>query len=126
MPNEMVIFTRTYDFLTWLIPLTLNFPRSQRFVVTCRLQNATLNFQEAIITANGQRGRARSESLRAADSELHKIRLYLRLCERWRWLNTGQYQHASVQVAELGKLLGGWLKASSAKAWPSSDGPDLY
>jgi len=115
MSAEMVIFTRAYDFLTWLIPLTLNFPRSQRFVVTRRLQNAALNFQEAIIEANGQRGGARAESLRAADAELHKIRLYLRLCERWRWLNAGQYHHASAQVAELGKLLGGWLKTSPPK-----------
>lgn len=106
----MVIFTRTYDFVTWLIPLTMNFPRSQRFVVTDRLQTAALNFQERLIEANVQRGTKRAEILRAADADLLKIRLYLRLCERWQWLNPGQYQHASRMVAELGNLLGGWLK----------------
>jgi four helix bundle protein len=110
MSDEMVIFTRTYDFLTWLLPLTMSFPRSQRFVVTNRLQTAALNFQEQIIEANAQRGVKRVEKLHAADSELIKIRLYLRLCEKWQWINQGQYRHASQMVAEIGRLLGGWLK----------------
>jgi four helix bundle protein len=114
MPDEMVIFTRTYDFISWLLPMTMNFPRSQRFVVTNRLQAAALNFQEQIIEANAQRGAKRAEKLRAADAELLKIRLYLRLCERWQWLNPSQYRHASQMVAEMGNLLGGWIKTSSA------------
>jgi four helix bundle protein len=106
----MVIFTRTYDFISWLVPITMNFPRSQRFVITNRLQAAALNFQEQIIEANAQRGTRRAEKLRAADAELLKIRLYLRLCERWQWMNPGQYRYASQMVAEMGKLLGGWMK----------------
>jgi len=110
MPEEMVIFTRTYDFVSWLLPLTSNFPRSQRFIVTERLQSAVLNFQELIIEANAHRGPFRLEKLRLADAELRKARLYLRLCEKWDWITSGQYRHASAMVAEMGKLLGGWLK----------------
>lgn len=40
--QDMVIFTRTYDLLTWLIPATLNFPRTQRFVVTKYLYQSQL------------------------------------------------------------------------------------
>jgi four helix bundle protein len=110
MPEEMVIFTRTYDLLTWLLPASENFPRSQRFVVTQRLQKSVLDFQELIIEANNQRGAFRAEKLRLADSELRKARLYLRLCEKWDWMSANQYRHVSVMVAEIGRLLGGWLK----------------
>ena len=113
MTEEMVIFTRTYDFITWLIPLTENFPRSQRLIVTQRLQHAALDFQELIVEANSLRGTARIEKLHAADAELLKTRLYLRLCDRWQWINKGQYKHASSMVAEIGKLLGGWIKVTS-------------
>jgi len=113
MSDDMIIFTRTYDFITWLIPLTQNFPRSQRFIVTQRLQKAALDFQELIIEANALRGANRFEKLKAADAELLKTRLYLRMCDRWRWISKGQYYHASSQVAEIGKLLGGWLKTTS-------------
>jgi four helix bundle protein len=112
MAEEMIIFTRTYDFISWLLPLAEKFPRSQRFVVTQRLQSAALNFQESIIEANSLRGTLRAEKLRLADAELRKVRLYLRLCEKWRWINTGQYRHVSEMISEIGKLLGGWLKLS--------------
>ena len=110
MAEEMVIFTRAYDFVSWLLPLAEKFPKSQRFVVTARLQNAALNFQELIIEANAQRGPRRLEILRSADAELLKARLYLRLCEKWQWFTPGQFHHASGMVAELGRLLGGWMK----------------
>ncbi len=91
----------------------MNFPRAHRFVVTERLQGAALNFQELLIDANAVRGRIRGERLRAADAELLKLKLYLRLCNRWQWLSNGQYRHVSEMVAELGRLLGGWLKTVS-------------
>lgn len=108
--DSMVIFTRTYDFISWLIPRTMSFPRSQRFVVTQRLQDAALSFQEYLIEANRRRGRARLERLQMADAALDKARLYLRLALRWDWLNDGQYLHVSKMVKEIGDLLGGWIK----------------
>ncbi len=47
MPNskELVIFTQTYDLVTWLLPHCERFPKNQRFVVTQRLQGAALDFQ---------------------------------------------------------------------------------
>ena len=47
-----------------------------------------------------------------ADAELDKVRLYLRLAFRWKWLSPGQYKHAARQVTEIGKLLGGWKKVT--------------
>jgi four helix bundle protein len=110
MPDPAPIFPKTYDLLTWLIPHTLNFPRSQRFVVTKRLQDALLDFQEHIIEANRASGAARVTLLRQADADLDKVRLYLRLAARWEWLDEGQYRHVSLMIQELGKMLGGWIK----------------
>ena len=110
MPEPMVIFTRTYDLLNWLIPKSLDFPRAQRFVVTQRLQGAALDFQERIIEANRLRGRGRLAALQQADADLDKVRLYLRLAARWDWLSEGQYHHVSAMVKEIGELLGGWIK----------------
>ncbi|MEN8759855.1 MAG: diversity-generating retroelement protein Avd [Desulfobacterales bacterium] len=118
--EPMIIFTRSYDFITWLIPKTASFPRSQRFIVTKRLQDAALNFQEFIIEANRQRGRMRLERLRQADANLDKVRLYLRLSVRWQWLTEGQYHHVSRMVKELGDLLGGWIKQTIGTKRPSS------
>ena len=49
--TESPIFVRTYDFIQWLIPRTMGFPRSQRFILTKRLQDSVLDFYEVIIAA---------------------------------------------------------------------------
>ncbi len=114
IPAEMPLFTKTYDFLAWLVPLTNHFPRLHRHTITRRLLEAALDFQESILEANSLRGSGRSERLRAADSYLSKIRLYLRLAHNWHWMNAGQYEHASRLIAELGRLLGGWQRITQA------------
>jgi hypothetical protein len=112
--RDLVIFTQTYDLLTWLLPQCERFPKSQRFVVTQRLIAATLDFQEAIFEANARGGAQRLQHLREADAQLNKLRLYLRLSNRWAWLSAGQYEHVSRMVAGIGKLLGGWIKQTRA------------
>jgi hypothetical protein len=110
MPDEMVILARTFDLLAWLLPKSEKFPRTYRFTVTQRLMGAALDFQEALFDAQSRSGQARLDCLQAADAHLNKVRLYLRLVHHWRWLNDGQYRHVSVMVAEVGRLLGGWIK----------------
>lgn len=112
MPDEMVIFTRTFDLLTWLLPAAEGFPKAQRFTVTKRLTDAALDFQEALFHANARRDEERLAYLHEADAHLDKLRLYLRLVYQWQWLSVGQYEHVSQMVEEIGRLLGGWIKQS--------------
>ena len=108
--SETPIFTRTFDFLTWLLPATDHFPRAHRHTVTRRLLDAAFDFSECIEEANLRRGNARLEWLLRADAALAKVRHYLRLARRWEWLSAGQYEHVSKMVVEIGRLLGGWRK----------------
>jgi hypothetical protein len=110
MSDEMVIFTRTYDLLNWLLPKSERFPKLYRSTVTQRLMDAALNFQEALLEAQVYQDKIRLRHLKAADVHLNKLRLYLRLAHQWRWLNAGQYEHASRMAAEIGRLLGGWIR----------------
>lgn len=109
----MVIFTQTYDLLRWALPVCEGFPKSQRFGLTARLQNAAYDFLESIYAANAQRGEARARLLHQADGHLNTLRLYLRLATQFGWLKPGQYAHASKMVNEIGKLLGGWLRQTA-------------
>lgn len=110
MAEDMVILVRTFDLLDWLLPKAEHFPKVYRSTVTQRLMDAALDFQEALFDAQSQGGTTRQKHLRTADAHLNKLRLYLRLAHRWRWISDGQYRHVSVMVAEIGRLLGGWMK----------------
>ena len=110
--QEMPIFTRTFDFLSWLIPVTNNFPRSQRHSFTRRLLDAAFDLRERLEEANIRRGTKRLERLWLADEALARVRVYIRLAVRWKWLNAGQYEHVAAMIVEIGKLLGGWQKVT--------------
>lgn len=110
MAEELILLTRLFDLLAWLLPASERFPRVYRHTVTHRLLGAALDCQEAVFSAQAARGAGRRTALARADAALNALRLYLRLAHRWRWLSDGQYAHVSALVAEVGRLLGGWLR----------------
>ena len=109
--KESPIFTRTYDLLRWLIPLTVKFPRTHRFVLAARVQDTALRFQERLIEAS--RSRQPGLVLAQADTDLTKLRLYLRLCRDLELVKFNQYEHGQRLVNEIGRLIGGWIKSLS-------------
>lgn len=108
----MIILTRTFDLLSWLLPKSEKFPKSFRLTLTQRTLDAALDFQETIFLALSQGGTTRQKLWREADAHLNKLRLYLRLIHKMKWINDGQFRHAGVMVAEIGRLLGGLMKKS--------------
>ena len=84
--EDLVILTRTFDLLEWLVPKGEAFPRPFRHTVTARLLGAALELAEQLQDAQSRRGSARRGSLTDADASLNKLRLYLRLAHSWRWL----------------------------------------
>jgi hypothetical protein len=110
--KESPIFTRTYDLLRWLIPLTIKFPRTQRFVLATRLQETVFCFQERLIEA--ARSAEPAPILSRADADLAKLRLYMRLCRDLELIKFNQYEHGQRMVDEIGRLMGGWRKKVDA------------
>ena len=106
--KQSPIFARTYDFVAWLIPLTIKFPRSQRFVMAATLQREALCFQELLIEAAHQKDK--NDLLLSADAELDKVRTHVRMSLEMGLIQPGQYEHAARLMTEIGKLLGGWMR----------------
>jgi len=110
--QESPIFSRTYDFLLWIIPQAQGFPRKHRFGLGERVVRLCLNFQETLIAAGLSAGEQRKTLLKDADIELAQIRQTMRLCKDLEIFSIGQYEHASSMLVEIGRLLGGWQKAA--------------
>lgn len=110
--KQSPLFARTYDFVAWLIPLTIKFPRSQRFVMAAALQREALRFQELLIEAAHHD--KKRDLLLSADAELDKVRTHLRMSLEMGFLQSGQYEHAARMMTEIGRLLGGWMKTAQA------------
>lgn len=110
----MIVLTRVFDLLAWLIPKGERFPRAYRHTVTRRLLDAALDLQDSLFEAQSRRGRDRMDTLRQCDAALNRLRLYLRLAYHWHWLDDSQYEYVSRMVSEIGRLLGGWMRQSTS------------
>jgi hypothetical protein len=121
--GESPLFVKTHDLILWLIPATEKFPKSQRFVLAKRLQDAVLDFYACLIEARKVSVAQRGTVLLRADVELEKLRLSLRLCRELKLLGPDQYAHASRAVVEVGKLLGAWRKRYPCNGNSGSDAP---
>ncbi|MBJ6609184.1 MAG: diversity-generating retroelement protein Avd [Candidatus Thiothrix moscowensis] len=107
--KESPLFVKSYDFVKWLIPQTLKFPRSQRFVVAERLQATAMDFMESLYQATDKSLQAKA--LKRADVQLKQLRFYLRLSHDLQLLDERRFEHANRLLEEVGRLLGAWCKA---------------
>ncbi len=102
------IFTKTYDFILWLLDRTEKFPKSERFRLARRIEDTAFEFYETLIRTT--RTRQSRTVLLQADLELDKLRLYVRMAHARKRLTPQQYRYAADALIEIGRLLGGWLK----------------
>lgn len=112
--GDSPIFSKTYDLLAWLLPVTIKFPRQHRFVLAAALQREALHFHELLIEAVHQE--QPESTLRLADAELDKLRIHLRLCLDLKLIRPGQFEHAARMTTEIGRLMGGWLRSLAHRA----------
>ncbi|MDP6816345.1 MAG: diversity-generating retroelement protein Avd [Alphaproteobacteria bacterium] len=97
-------------FILWLVPTVEKFPRSQKFLLGDRLQATALEVLEHLVEATYTRRRA--ELLLRANLGVEKLRFLFRLALDLGHLDARRYEHAARSLDEVGRLIGGWRKAS--------------
>lgn len=106
--EDLPIFIKWFDFLKWLMATTEKFPHKARFTYTDRLLNLSFLIVEDLIEARYSKNK--TMILKRANLNLEKVRVFIRLCYEFRLLPRKSYEHASYNINEVGKMLGGWIK----------------
>jgi hypothetical protein len=103
---------KAYQFVLWLVPTVEKFPRAQKFLLGDRIQSAAFDVLVGLVEATYSRNR--TPVLRRVNLKLETLRLLFRLATDLRLLDLRRYEHAARAIDEIGRLVGGWLKASDA------------
>lgn len=106
--KDLPIFIKWMDFLKWLLVTIDGFPKKARFNFSDRLTNLSLQIVEDLVEARYNKNK--SVVLRRTNMNLEKIRILMRICFELRFLSRQGYEHSSVLINEVGKMLGGWMK----------------
>jgi hypothetical protein len=113
MPTtELAVIQKTYDLVKWSCPHIARFPRSHRFTLGERIERRLYWLLETLIQARYTRDR--SPLLRQANLNLEVLRYQLRLAHDLRCLRTKSYGFTTQGLHEIGVMVGGWLKVTSA------------
>ncbi len=102
--------------LLWLIPTLDRLPRSRRFTLGQRLEEALLEVLEAVAQAAYRRDKR--GLLERANGRLQVARHLWRLCHELKVIDTRRYEHGARLLEEIGRQIGAWLRQQRAKAAP--------
>ncbi len=107
-----------YQFLRWLVPTVEKFPKAQKYTLGDRLQSSALDVLERLIEATYSR--QATPSLVQANLGLEKLRFLFRLSADLHLLDLRRYEFAARAIDEVGRLVGGWMKAQGT---PRAEAP---
>jgi hypothetical protein len=107
-----VVVQKAYELNLWLVRKVENFPRSYRFSVGDRLVHGVLDLLLRLVDAAYSRDKV--GILMEVNGMLNRMRFLLRLAKDLNLLTVDSYGHAAERVEEIGRMVGGWRKASVA------------
>jgi hypothetical protein len=103
--DELVVITKTYDFILWSCQHTSKFPRNHRFVLGERIERNVYDLLETLIRAKYKRDH--HDLLEQANLLLEVLRFQIRLAKDLQCLRVDSYAFAAQAIDEIGKLVGG-------------------
>lgn len=114
--NSAPVVEKMYQFVLWLVPTVEKFPRSQKFLLGDRIETAALDVLNYLVDAAYSGAGQRTAILNAANRDLEKLRFMFRLAFDLRHIDIRRYEFAAKAIDEIGRMVGGWRKASHGSA----------
>jgi four helix bundle protein len=111
MKKEFAIHTKMLEVALWLFEKANTFPKKQRFVLGQQIENSSLNCLRFIIEANDAScSKATLHKLDKLNVELAVLRDLARMAYELKFLKAESLQYIIIQIDEVGKMRGGWVK----------------
>lgn len=106
---NLVIYQKSYDFYLYLNQIIRYFPKSEKFVLSSQIKNKALDFIGLVVKTNKLYDK--KDGLLECDVVFEQLKVLIRIAKDMKYMKINQYEHCSKLVAEIGKLLGGWIRA---------------
>lgn len=113
MIQDLKILQRAYDMVQYGYVAVKQFPKSERHTLSAEIRRCMVDILRLIVVA--QRRRQKGPVLQELDTQLDILRLYLRLSKDLGFLPFKKYELWSKQVNEIGRMLGGWMRATAGR-----------
>ncbi|MBS0649216.1 MAG: diversity-generating retroelement protein Avd [Verrucomicrobia bacterium] len=108
---DIPIFHKIYDLYKLLHSYHSRIPKSERYTIWQKCENATLALLEALIETSHYPDDKRLHLLYIISNKLDLLKVLMRLAKDTRTIDSQQYLAVQVIIQEIGKMVGGWIKS---------------
>lgn len=111
MLHELIIYQKHYDLVLYTFPIIIKYPKDMRFTLGQQTMDCLLDIGRLIVRANREHDRRKTQW--EIDQKIEEFRLLTRLAKDLHLLPLRHYSQINERVAEIGRLLGGWIKSAA-------------
>jgi len=104
------------DALRWMIPTVARFPRTLRYGLGARIENALTDVMEELVVAQYAGGADRAVALDRANRRLQVARHLVRMAGELGALSQRRVTYAAELLVKLGRQVGAWRKGPGGTA----------
>jgi len=110
--NDLQIRLKVEEMITWAYAPLRNFPKAEKHVLSAEIRQSMFRLLRLVIIVN--RRYHKKTTMQDLDSELDLLRSLVRLSRELGYLPFRQYEIWARHLAEVGRMVGGWLSWARA------------
>ena len=108
--EPLIIQQKVYDMIMYAYPAIEQFPKSQKFSLAQDMKKCLDAIMRYVIAANKKY--TKKTTLQELDIENEALKIYIRMAFELGYLPPKKYEIWSGMAVEVGKMIGGWIKAA--------------
>jgi four helix bundle protein len=114
MAEKMKVYQKWLDMAKYLYVVVQSYPRSEKYTLGADTRHTMIRVGRYIYRANALSNESpeKRRMIEQADMELVDLQLLIRLAVELGFVSTKKYELLSGMVVEIGRMIGGWLKAT--------------
>lgn len=109
---DIPIFKKLYELYKLIHLYRISIPKVDRHTLWQRTEDTCIELLEIVIDASQRTKLEKAAFLAKASTKLNLLRIFIRLAKDTKSLDHKKYVALQTLIDEIGRMLGGWLKAT--------------
>ena len=111
--EDSLILQKVQDMMKYAYPILIQFPKTEKFSFGQDLRHCMNTVLELTITMTKKS--SKQATLEKLDVENEKLKIYIRMAYKLRYIDKHRYGVWTAKAVEIGKMIGGMLKTVRSK-----------
>lgn len=113
--NSAPILKKLFDLYKIFYGYSALFPKKDKYTLGAKCETQIISVLELILEATWSRKEEKIVLLKNASLKFDMLKVFIRLLKELDILDNKKYLDLEIQLQEIGKMLGGWIKSLSSK-----------